>query len=135
MLWLLLLQQAKTHPVKKYIARIIVFQQPSPQCGKCSGSLASKMKSETRSHWMRTVRKMPRLVDAVGFAHSPVQKILHQMNKTSGFHAVCQSTQLALSGAMDFLCEIGMLYIALSHWKQCRSCSLVDACSICKGQG
>lgn len=57
------------------------LEQPSPQYGKCSGSLPSKLKSETRSHWMRAVQKMLRLVDAVVFAHSPVPKILHSMKK------------------------------------------------------
>lgn len=106
------------------------LEQPSPQYGKCSGSLPSKLKSETRSHWMRAVQKMLRLVDAVVFAHSPVPKILHSMKKKQRISCCL----FALSGAMDFLCEIGMYYFALSHWKQCRSCSLVDACSICTGQ-
>lgn len=65
------------------------LEQPSPQYGKCSGSLPSKLKSETRSHWMRAVQKMLRLVDAIVFAHSPVPNILHSMKQTSGFHAVC----------------------------------------------
>lgn len=132
MLWLLLLQQAKTHPVKKCIARIIMFQPWAtlPTIWKMLRITTSQVEiwNQISLDARRAKNAASRWCYCVCSLASAKNLAFDEKNQR------ISCCLFALSGAMDFLCEIGMYYFASSHWEQCRSCSLVDACSICTGQ-